>query len=157
MTMERRSRRFIPDGLAADQVLEQRLCMSISQLQGGLPGMNQQQAGPQTIPGGGSTKNPWQIRRDLRIQRVPASFYEIDPTQIIPKPVTASIQANLAQLLGTLPSKTAPDLRQQMNQIIKAMVPYQGVSAQSAGAINKIFGELLLSAGANPTIVTSLQ
>jgi hypothetical protein len=157
MTMERRSRRFIPDGLAADQVLEQRLCMSVSRLQGGLPGMNQQQAGPQTIPGGGSTKNPWQIRRDLRIQRVPASFYEIDPTQIIPKPVTASIQANLAQLLGTLPSKTAPDLRQQMNQIIKAMVPYQGVSAQSAGAINKIFGELLLSAGANPTIVTSLQ
>ncbi|MFM7316897.1 MAG: hypothetical protein ACKO5E_08095 [bacterium] len=155
--MERKSRRFIPEGLSPEAVLEERVVMATSQLQGGLPGVRSQQAMGQTIPGAGSTSNPWQIRRDTRIQRVPASFYEIDPTQIIPKEVTLSIQAHLTQLLGTLPTKTAADLRQQMNQIVKAMVPYQGVSAQSAGAINKIYGELLLSAGANPTLVTALQ
>ncbi len=155
--MERKSRRYLPEGLSPTEVLEERIALSVSRLQGGLPGVGQQQTPQATVPGGGSMSNPWAIRREARIQRVPASFYEIDPTQIIPKSVTTSIQANLTQLMGTLPNKTAPYLRQQMNQIVKAMVPYQGVSAQSAGAINKIFGELLLSAGANPTIVTALQ
>jgi hypothetical protein len=155
--MERPKRRFIPEGISPTESLEDRLCMSASQFSGSMQGLGQGQARSSNVAGFGSTQNPWSIRREARIERVPASFYEIDPTQIIPRDVTASIQANLQQLLGTIPGKTQPNLRTAMNQLLRGMVPYQNVSAQGAAAINNTFGKLLLSAGANPTIVANLQ
>jgi hypothetical protein len=155
--MERPKRRFVPEGISPKEQLEERLCMSVSRFTGGIAGNNRVQANANNVPGFGSTSSPWAIRRENRIERVPASFYEIDPTQIIPRDVTASIQSNLYQILGQIPGKTQPNLRTAMNQLLRGMIPYQGVSAQGAAAINRTFGNLLLSAGANPTIVANLQ
>ena len=152
--MERQTRRFIPSGIVPQEVLEERVCMSVSQI-GGLTGMGQTNAA--TIPGYGSTKNPWAMRRQDRINRLPGSLAQIDPTQHIPSSVTAAIQANLQQLLGTISGKAFPDQRVAMNNLLKSMVPNQGVSQQAATAINRLFGQMITAAGANPAVATSLQ
>lgn len=158
--MERPTRRYVPEGISPSDALEERLCMSASQFAGSLQGLSQPRAAARSqsqVAGFGSTGNPWAIRQQTRIERIPASFYDIDPTQNIPRAVTASIQANLTQLMGTIGGKAQPNLRTQMNELLRGMIPYQNVSAQGAAAINNVFGSLLLSAGANPTLVANLQ
>ena len=157
--MERQKRKYVPEGLAPTESLEQRICMTSSQIAGGMPGVGQNQTvnAAAAVPGYGSTTSAWAQSRQTRIDRVPGSFAEIDPTQKIPRAITASIQANLQQLLGTITGKALPNQRTAMNELLKAMVPKNAVSQQSATAMNKVFGEMLVSAGANPTIAMNLQ
>lgn len=154
--MDRPTRRFIPSGISPTESLEERLCMSVAQLTGGLPGMGQAKSSA-SVAGFGSTSNPWAVRRQTRIDRLPGSLNDIDPTQHIPPALVAAIQNDLQQIIGTITGKAFPDQRQAMNSLLKAMVPQQGVSQQSAAAINKLFGQMITAAGANPTVATSLQ
>lgn len=154
--MDRPTRRFIPAGISPTESLEERLCMSVSQLTGGLPGMGQAKSSA-SVAGYGSTSNPWAVRRQTRIDRLPGSLNDIDPTQHIPPAIVAAIQNDLQQIIGTITGKAFPDQRQAMNSLLKAMVPQQGVSQQSAAAINRLFGQMITAAGANPTVATSLQ
>lgn len=158
--MERPKRQFIPFGLAPAENLEQRLCMTSSQISSSLAGAGQGQtvhsaAAPMSTPV--STSDPYAQARQTRIDRIPGSFAEIDPTQHIPQSVTASIQQNLQMLLGTITSKALPNQRTAMNSMLKAMVPKNSVSQQAASSMNRLFGEMLVSAGANPTIAMNLQ
>jgi hypothetical protein len=159
--MDRPKRRFVPLPAESQEFLEDRLCMSTSQLSSGLPGMGQQ-AYPQsaqtgTVAGFGSTSNQYSIRRETRIQRVPASFYEIDPTQRIPRETTAAIQEDLTAMLNTLDGRTQPNQRAAMNQLFRGMISSSSVSSESLAGLNKVFGEMLISAGGDPNTVASLQ
>jgi len=159
--MDRPKRRFIPLPAESQEFLEDRLCMTTSQLSGGLPGLGQQMT-PQatqtnTVAGFGSTSNPLSVRRETRIERVPASFFEIDPTQRIPRETTSAIQDDLRSLMNTLDSRTQYDQRAAMNQLFRTMVSTNSVSTESLAALNKVFGEMLISAGGNPVTVASLQ
>ncbi len=134
--------------------------MTSSQISSSLAGAGQGQtvhsaAAPMSTPV--STSDPYAQARQTRIDRIPGSFAEIDPTQHIPQSVTASIQQNLQMLLGTITSKALPNQRTAMNSMLKAMVPKNSVSQQAASSMNRLFGEMLVSAGANPTIAMNLQ
>ena len=128
--MERQKRKYVPEGLAPTESLEQRICMTSSQIAGGMPsvGQNQTVNAAAAVPGYGSTSSAWAQSRQTRIDRVPGSFAEIDPTQKIPRAITASIQANLQLLLGTITGKALPNQRTAMNELLKAMVPKNAVS-----------------------------
>lgn len=159
--MDRPKRRFIPLPAESQEFLEDRLCMTTSQLSGGLPGLGQQMT-PQatqtsTVAGFGSTSNPLSVRRETRIERVPASFHEIDPTQRIPSETSASIQNDLRALMNTLDSRTQYNQRAAMNSLFRSMISTNSVSTQSLAALNKVFGDMLISAGGNPATVASLQ
>lgn len=160
--MERPTRRFIPLPDTVQESLEERLCMTSSQLAGGLPGLGQETATTQpqrtsTVAGFGSTSNPYSVRRETRIERLPGSFAEIDPTQRIPRDITAALQADLQALMNTLDGRSQYSEREAMNQLFRAMIPSNSVSAASMTALNKVFGDLLISAGGNPATVASLQ
>lgn len=160
--MDRPKRRYVPLPDSVQERLEDRLCMTTSQLAGGLPGLGQQQAmaqSPQSsqVAGFGSTSNPLSVRRETRIERVPASFLQIDPTQRIPREITSAIQDDLRALMNTLDGRSQYSERAAMNQLFRAMIPSNSVSAQSIAALNKVFGEMLTSAGGNPATVASLQ
>lgn len=162
--MDRPKRRFVPIATGPQERLEERLCMTASRLTSGLPGVGQPQAQGQpsasttgNVAGFGSTSSPYSVRRETRIERIPASFLQIDPTQRIPREITGSIQNDLTAILGTMGGRTQPNQRAAMNELLRAMLPYNSVSPQAVGALNKVFGDMLVSAGANPAVVASLQ
>ncbi len=96
-------------------------------------------------------------QRLQRIDRLPFFIRSIDRNADIPigQPVSL-VQHNLTLLLGSMHAASQDGLV-ALNQQLRGVVKQQTISAAQAAQLNDTFGKLLLSAGANPNIVSNLR
>jgi hypothetical protein len=96
-------------------------------------------------------------QRTQRIDRLPNFMRTIDPKATVPAaPYVAILQDNLRLLLGTMHASSRDGIV-AMNLTLRGLVKQQTTSPAQAAQLNDTFGKILLSGGANGSIVTSMQ
>ncbi|WP_435011066.1 Ig-like domain-containing protein [Tundrisphaera lichenicola] len=91
-----------------------------------------------------------------RIQGLPLFLAKLNSSGEVPQPTLQNIQNDLTQLVGQLQpaDKSAVST---FNLDLRKTQPFKTIRPQDAKALNREFGSVLTSAGANPTVVADLQ
>jgi hypothetical protein len=152
--MDRRSRRFVPssEGLEGRQLLSTAPVNPITGVSAN-PVANAP-TGVQ-IDGSAAAGQTIEAKRH-RIQNLPFFIGLLNKDGVVPQPAVQNIQSDLDSLVGQL-HQANPSLASSFNLDIRKAERYEHITPISAAALNRDFGAVLVSAGANPETVADLQ
>ncbi len=156
--MDRRSRRFIPssEGLegrqllsVATQILNGQNASSVT----GNPYVNAP-AGVQ-LDGTAPAQQTIEAKRH-RIENLPFFIGQLNVDGFVPQPTTENIQNDLNSLVAELHEGNS-SLVSSFNLDLRKAQSYENITPESAAALNRDFGAVLVSAGAPASTVANLQ
>lgn len=91
-----------------------------------------------------------------RIERLPAFLYILDPGRPLPEDLVKQIQDGLTQVKGKLHQAPKP-LLEAFEKQLRSLISEDSVRRTDAVNLNRVFGTILLKAGAPPDAAASLQ
>jgi hypothetical protein len=156
--MDRRSRRFIPssEGLEGRQLLSvatQVLGSNASVTGTGNPYVN---AAPGVqVDGTAPAQQTIEAKRH-RIENLPFFIGMLNKDGFVPQPTTENIQNDLYSLVAELHEGNS-SLVSTFNLDLRRAQPFENITPESAKALNRDFGAVLVSAGAPASTVANLQ
>jgi hypothetical protein len=95
-------------------------------------------------------------QRLQRIERLPFFLSSIEPNRSLPSGAVEAIQDNLLSIIGTLHAPPTTQL-QEYNKLIRGILGGSSVSADQLQRLDRAFGKVLASAGANEATASSLR
>jgi hypothetical protein len=154
--MDRRSRRYIP----SSEGLESRQLLSVaSQIIGpnaSSTGSLLANASNGTQVEGGPAAQQTIEAKAHRIENLPFFIGMLNKDGFVPQPTTENIQNDLFSLVAGL-RQANPSLVSSFNLDLRKAQSYENITPDSAEALNRDFGAVLVSAGAPASVVANLQ
>ena len=148
--MDRRSRRFVPssEGLEGRQLLSTAASTVSSNPFSTAPSNVQ-------VDGNAAAQQTIESKRH-RIQNLPYFIGLLNKDGVVPQPTVQNIQDDLYSLVAQL-HQGDPSLTSAFNLDLRKAQSYENITPDSAAALNRDFGALLVSAGAPAATVADLQ
>ncbi len=94
--------------------------------------------------------------RSIRIDRLHAFFYRIDPNRVVPPTLITELQNDLRAIEGQL-HRASPVVLNTFNQSLRGVQSHRSLHEADAIGLNFLFGKVLETAGANPAIKAKFQ
>ena len=161
--MDRRTRRYVPssEGLEGRQMLSTATAVNTKATALQTGAVTQATTSGASVPAGTQIDGQAAVADTIssklqHIQNYPFFIGQLNRDGFVPQPEVANIQANLYAMVGTLHQGDTNAVRQFNLDLRDAQKTYN-ILPQQAARLNRDFGAVLLSAGADPQITANLQ